>query len=87
MFGGQWWIWWDIMAKPMFSKWGGQKNCRRDQICSVDFQYKDTIRCVCSKKWEIQSNVIKCSHLGNNCCLLGKVGESLSKMCGRMLFG
>ena len=26
MFGGQWWIWWDIMAKPMFSKWGGQKN-------------------------------------------------------------
>ena len=44
MFGGQWWIWWDIMAKPMFSKWGGPKNCRRDQICSVDFQYKDTIR-------------------------------------------
>lgn len=23
MFGGQWWTWWDTMAKPMFSKWGG----------------------------------------------------------------
>ena len=52
MFGGQWWKWWDIMRKHVFSNWRGPKqshkliqNCRRDQIYAVlIFQFTDRIR-------------------------------------------